>query len=262
MRIDIVVGYTYNAAEFCPDCFNGDPEDEEVGVIFASSEMDRYPVCDHCGEKIEDVALTTDGLAYERRQEHAPLEECEDDHVLTPEQRAYLEAQPARLDRRGLKFGVIYEFDLAHTEAGWIDCYRPWSRISEGYRPVFTRDGPDRGIWTKTEGDDCYEYDHLEGGWIGGIHRKYVACLDKQQFKEFMERSYLKFETDQTGGALGGPTPDAPSGSISWQPAIAFRSDDSEAIAGAYITPYWVGKTDPDERDWDRIVGALKEKYG
>lgn len=135
---------------------------------------------------------------------------------------------------------MIYTFDIPYTFAG---------------------DGPDRGIWTKTEGDDSYPYDYLEGDWIGGIHRKYVACLDKAQFRQFMDQTSLRFETENTMGSLGGPTPDEPSGGISLQPAISFDASENGAIINAYITPFWVGQHTPDDDDWDRIVEVLRSKY-
>ena len=58
-----VVGYadTENGAAYCVDC--GDEETMEP--IFAGSEWDSYPVCDNCGETIEDVNLTLEGQAQQ-----------------------------------------------------------------------------------------------------------------------------------------------------------------------------------------------------
>jgi hypothetical protein len=252
--------YGWSKAEHDRDMIRTDIEHQELEPIFASSEMDRYPTCDECGLKIEDVQLTEDGLAYERRSEHAHLEDEEDRYEPTPEQRAYRDAQPDRLEKRGLKFGVIYSVDLAHDEAGWIKCYQPW-----GYRwPGGGKDGPPYdvvAVWTKTEGDDSYEYDHLGDGWVGGIHRKYLACLDKEQFKAFMDLTNLRFETDATGGSIGGPTPDEPNGGVGWQPAVSFDAGEGGAFVSAYVTPFWVGAHIPDDRDWDRIIGALRSRY-
>jgi hypothetical protein len=233
----------------------------EVEAIFAGSEHDRYPVCDECEEKITDVQLTPEGVAYERRGEHAHLEEDEDLHGLSQEQQAYLDGQPERLAKRGLKFGVIYSVDLSYKEANWIRCYQPWPHNWPG-RGQKGQPSPSRGIWTKTEGDDSYEYDYLEDDWIGGIHRKYVACLDKEQFRAFMDVTNLRFETENTMGSLGGPTPDAPGGDYGVQPAISFDGDnETGAIVNAYITPFWVGAHIPDDDDWDRIIEMLRRMY-
>ena len=234
---------------------------QEVKAIFASSRHDSYPECVVCSEYITNVALTPEGRAYERRAEHAHLEEDEDNTVISQEQQAYLDAQPERLAARGLKFGVIYSLDLAYTEANWLSCYQPWPHHWPG-RGQQGQPSPTKAIWTKTEGDAEYEYDHLEGDWVGGIHRKYVATLDKDQFRAFMEVTSLVFESENTGGSLGGPTPDEPNGGIGWQPAIAFNDGGNEngVIISAYVTPFWVGEHTPDDRDWDRIVAMLREK--
>ena len=53
---------------FCVDCLDewcGDDyelRDELIyHPIFADSEWDRYPVCDHCGKEHDYVGLTSDG---------------------------------------------------------------------------------------------------------------------------------------------------------------------------------------------------------
>jgi len=63
MKAYEVVGYADTDAGccYCTDC--GDPRMMEP--IFANSEWDRYPVCDNCGEKIEDVCLTDEGRKNE-----------------------------------------------------------------------------------------------------------------------------------------------------------------------------------------------------
>ena len=58
---------TYDAQVFCvpclPDHLNTDSE--EVYPVFASSEWDYYPVCDHCGREHDYVILTVYGLRQE-----------------------------------------------------------------------------------------------------------------------------------------------------------------------------------------------------
>lgn len=290
-----IVGYTRGAVEICRSCATGyietaidgrindlddlarlhgwplhehdrheirsDLLEQELEPIVSTKVADRYPICDVCGFKITDVLLSAEGLAYERRQEYAHLDQEEDRRVFTPEQQAYLDEQPERLAKRGLKFGVIYSLDLAYTNASWLHCYQPWP--NEYPRPHQVVEGVMRGVWTKAEGDDSFEYDHLEGDWVGGIHRKYVACLDKDQFRAFMDHTSLRFGTENTMGSLGGPTPDEPSGGFSAQPAISFDDDGTEGgvILNAYVTPFWIGDHLPDDEDWDRIVEVLRREY-
>ena len=77
MNATDVVGYTYEASFYCVDCLPDgvDPDGEDVGAVFADSEWDYYPACDSCGERCEDVRLTSDGEAYE----HPDSEEDEGD---------------------------------------------------------------------------------------------------------------------------------------------------------------------------------------
>src|SRR5262245_55360529 len=53
----------YDGAEYCVGCLPDgvDVDSEEVSPIFASEEMDRYPVCDACGYEHDYVSLTEYG---------------------------------------------------------------------------------------------------------------------------------------------------------------------------------------------------------
>jgi hypothetical protein len=113
-------------------------------------------------------------------------------------------------------------------------------------------------LWDETEDDDQYEYGYLEGCWENGHHRKWCALLTREQFEEFIEHCDLFAEDVQTLGSLG-----APGFGFGWAPAISFRSDDPNAIQSAYVTPIpEVEKDRFDERDWERVRGAVLAIYG
>ena len=55
----------------------------------------------------------------------------------------------------------------------------------------------------------------------------------------------------------------APGFGFGWAPAISFNGDSSDAIQNAYVTPLIEVKRDGcDERDWDRVRGAVLSVYG
>ena len=139
-----------------------------------------------------------------------------------------------------MQFSVIYSVDVPHN----VD-------IAE-YAP------PDLEFWDETEDDDQYDYGYLEGDWENGHHRKWVAILDRGQFDQFIEPCDLMAEDVQTMGSLG-----APGFGFGWAPAISFTSDDPEAIQSAYVTPLpEVHKDHGNERDWERVRGAVLAVYG
>jgi len=112
--------------------------------------------------------------------------------------------------------------------------------------------------WDQTEDDDQYEYDYLEGRWENGHHRKWCAVLNRQQFDEFVERCGLIAEDVETMGSLG-----APGFGVGWAPAISFNGHDPDAIQNAYVTPIpEVNRAHCDERDWQRVRGAVLAVYG
>jgi hypothetical protein len=113
-------------------------------------------------------------------------------------------------------------------------------------------------LWDETEDDDQYEYGYLEGEWENGSHRKVVSVLDREQFNEFVDHCGLFAERTETMGSLG-----APGFGFGWAPAISFRSDDPDAIQNAYVTPIpEVERESCDERDWQRVRGAVLAVYG
>ncbi|HZZ79986.1 MAG TPA: hypothetical protein VFE62_15815 [Gemmataceae bacterium] len=113
-------------------------------------------------------------------------------------------------------------------------------------------------IWDQTEDDEQFEYAYLEGRWEGGHHRKWCAILTREQFDKFIDRCGLAAEDVQTMGSLG-----APGCGFGWAPAISFTSSDPDAIQTAYVTPLpEIEKENFDDRDWERLRGAVVAVYG
>ena len=113
-------------------------------------------------------------------------------------------------------------------------------------------------LWTRTEGDEQFEYSYLEGRWEKGKHRKWAALLTRKQFDAFVEKLGLVAEDVQTMGSLG-----APGFGFGWAPAISFNGDDEDAILNAYVTPIpEVEKESFNERDWQRVREAVLNVYG
>lgn len=113
-------------------------------------------------------------------------------------------------------------------------------------------------LWDETEGDEQYGYSYLEGCWTEGHHRKWAAILTREQFEEFVEHCGLTADSTPTMGSLG-----APGFGFGWAPAISFDSDDPDALLNAYVTPIpEVRKEHADERDWQRVRGAVLAVYG
>ena len=114
-----------------------------------------------------------------------------------------------------------------------------------------------RELWERTEGDEQYEYGHLEGRWTKGRHRKWAALLDRTQFDEFVKKVRLYAESTETMGAIG-----APEMGFGWSPAISFTSNTEEAILTAYVTPIpETSKQGGDNRDWNRVKNAVLSVY-
>jgi len=139
-----------------------------------------------------------------------------------------------------MQFSVIYSVDCPARED--ISRYAP----------------PDLELWDQTEGDEEYEYSHLEGCWEIGSHRKWCAMLDRQQFDDLVDRCGLHAEHCGTMGSIG-----APGFGFGWAPAISFTSNDTDAIQSAYVTPVpEVERESCNERDWERVRGAVLAVYG
>ncbi len=113
-------------------------------------------------------------------------------------------------------------------------------------------------LWTRTEGDEQYEYSYLEGRWEKGKHRKWAALLTRDQFDAFVEKLGLVAEDVQTMGSLG-----SPGFGFGWAPAISFNGHDEDAILNAYVTPIpEIEKDSFNERDWQRVREAVLNVYG
>ena len=113
-------------------------------------------------------------------------------------------------------------------------------------------------LWDETEDDSQYEYSYLEGQWENGSHRKWCAILDREQFDDFVSHCGLFAEDCETMGSLG-----APGFGIGWAPAISFNGDHEDCIANAYVTPLPQTKREScDEKDWERVRGAVLAVYG
>lgn len=139
-----------------------------------------------------------------------------------------------------MKFSIIYSVDVPED--------KEISRLAP----------PDLSLWDETEGDEQYDYSYLEDEWENGSHRKWCAVLDREQFDEFIARCGLIAESTETMGSIG-----APGFGFGWSPAISFRSDDSEAIQSAYVTPIpEVERESFNERDWERVKEAVLSIYG
>jgi hypothetical protein len=137
-------------------------------------------------------------------------------------------------------FSVIYSVDV------------PQGVSIKPYTP------PQRSLWTRTEGDEQFEYGYLEGRWEKGKHRKWAALLTRKQFDAFVEKLGLVAEDVQTMGSLG-----APGFGFGWAPAISFNGDDEDAILNAHVTPIpEVEKASFNERDWQRVREAVLTIYG
>lgn len=137
-------------------------------------------------------------------------------------------------------FSVIYS----------VDC--PSDEDVNGLAP------PDTELWNQTEGDEQYELDYLEGSWENGHHRKWAAILNREQFDQFVEHCGLTAEDVETMGSLG-----APGFGFGWAPAISFDGHDRNALQNAYVTPIpEVERETCDERDWERVRGAVLAVYG
>lgn len=145
-----------------------------------------------------------------------------------------------------MRFSVIYDFDCPKTER--VETFNP------------PRSQRRRGLWQCTEGDEQRGYDYLEGVWAGCKHRKWCALLDQDDFDAFVAHLGLVCEDVETMGSLG-----APGFGLGWAPALSFRADRDDAIAGAYVTPVPADAREARRmrrRGWDRIRAEILGRYG
>jgi hypothetical protein len=125
-----------------------------------------------------------------------------------------------------------------------IDCPRETSIVQ------FNPPKNQRRSWQMTEDDRSYEYGYLEGRWEKGKHRKWCGILSREQFQEFLDHTGLFAENVATMGSLG-----APGCGFGWAPAFSFRTDESDAIQNAYVTPLASGPRMAE------FLGTVNEEY-
>lgn len=139
------------------------------------------------------------------------------------------------LDMTNWSFSVIYSADCVEDED--IERYAP----------------PGIENWDQTEDDEQYEYNHLEGPWTNGHHRKWVAVLTLEQFEEFLDECEIESEDVETMGSIGSP------GCDHWAPAISFHGDDPGCLRGAYVSPL-IPRTEL-EPNWEDVRLSIIERY-
>lgn len=78
-------------------------------------------------------------------------------------------------------------------------------------------------------------------------HKKYVAILLPEQFRDFTDTQGLFAETVETMGSLG-----APGYGFGWAPAISFKSENEVVSQDAYVTP---NISEEEEKRLEKIYG-------
>lgn len=137
-----------------------------------------------------------------------------------------------------MQYGVIYSADADEINP----CDSPPEEQNE--------------LWTETE-----NYDESDYGIEGWVHKKWCACLDQEQFDQFVNHVCIYAEDIETMGSLGAPSPDGMI--LGVMPAICFEGGGEIGIHNAYVTPYIMGDFDTpfDEDDWQALRRQLIEKY-
>jgi len=125
---------------------------------------------------------------------------------------------------------------------------------------------PKGRAWSRTEGDEQYDFGYLSGCWAKGKHRKFCALLTRKQFDQFVSQMSLYPEDCETMGSLG-----APGCGFGFAPAISFDGNRPDALLNAYVTPlpdgepkhpkHWQNEA-TQERNWQRIRRAVLKVYG
>ena len=135
-----------------------------------------------------------------------------------------------------LNFYVIYAVDVPNDCE--LDSYLPRESVML--------------MLDRTEDDDEYQYDYLEGCWEDGHHGKWVGELTSRQFEQFIWDTYMGAEDVETGGSLTG---------FGWLPAISFSAKHYSPIVSAYVTPFIPDESLGDD-DWDTIRDMILEEWG
>jgi hypothetical protein len=144
-----------------------------------------------------------------------------------------------------MTFGVILSIDCVKKRD--IESYMPSAELLEQM--------------DKTEGDESFEYDYLEGPWEGGHHVKLVCLIDEKDFNCLVKEMGLYADDTETEGIIGAPW--TPSG-FGWAPAMNFDGEDFEAIINAYVTPFPANKKRKEltEKEWEKTRKKVLKKYG
>lgn len=142
-------------------------------------------------------------------------------------------------------FSVIYE-------ANWPIDRGPNTTVEEVAPPHRRR------LWELTEAHDEDAY------WDGETrlrHRKWAAVLNREQFDEFIRKTWITADLTETMGSIG-----APGFGFGWAPAVSFSYDSDGQMLNAYVTPVpeVAGQPRPDllGKHQDRIFAATRKVYG
>lgn len=135
----------------------------------------------------------------------------------------------------------------------------------ESYSVIYSIDGEDTeshepynlDLWQQTEDS---ESDHGVSKWK---HKKFVALLTPEQFREFVDNQGLYAEKIETMGSLGAPGYEG-----SWSPAISFTAENYD-IQNAYVTPN-ISAQESEKLEqkygkkeiWEAIRKQVIEEYG
>ena len=60
----------YDGAIYCVECCPVDTDSDDVSPVFATGEVDSYPVCDSCHATHDYMSLTEDGRRELQRRAH------------------------------------------------------------------------------------------------------------------------------------------------------------------------------------------------
>lgn len=116
-----------------------------------------------------------------------------------------------------------------------------------------------RKLWELTEA-----YDEDAFYWGSGArwrHRKWAAVLTREQFDEFIRKTWLTADDTETMGSIG-----APGFGMGWAPAVSFSHDSDGQALNAYVTPVPEvladARVDLLGKHQARIFAAVRRHYG
>lgn len=146
-------------------------------------------------------------------------------------------------------FSVIYEADYPVPDTDIRRGYGGQTYIEDVAPPKR------RTLWELTEARDEPAYWDTSQRWR---HRKWAAVLTREQFDEFIRKTWLTADHTETMGSIG-----APGFGFGWAPAVAFSYDSEAQSLNAYVTPIpeVKGEARPDLIN-DRLFAAVRRHYG